>query len=162
MGLFSLTEFERFLQLSNSFSDIDQEFSTTFPTLEVVKEDSPIYDFCTLFTIGSKQFNFIAYIEEGNIWKISFHNENEYNNIKNLTKEQLFEYYYGFLTSLRMLLKEKKVKEIQFIFFNKMNCIERLLNNTQVFKFIMIDSGYKYSRNINRGSINQISYTKTN
>ncbi len=159
MNLFDFDEYSRFLQTPHSFTDLENYICSKKEELDILKVKDNGEEYSTSFTVGERTFVFYSFMEKDNKWKISFHNELDYREIKRLNETDFFDFCLKFLLSLKMLLKNYIINDIQFLYFNKMERIDFLFNSV-IFRFIMNDLCYKYSKRINRGSVNQITYIK--
>ena len=164
MALFkNIDEFQRFLNISNTFTEVDNLIIDNQELLSItdIQFDNTVSGkFLCKTTIGSHEFNFIAYRTYGKEWNIEFYDEREYLKIIKLTGMDLLAYFNSFHLFLRELFDTNDIQSIRFVFFNKMERIYFMLYDLKLFKFIMNEYDFTFSRKIKQGSITQISYVR--
>ena len=160
----NIEEFQRFLDTSNTFTEVDNRIIDNQELLPItdIQVDTSVNGrfLCKITISGVHEFDFIAHRVDGKEWKFEFYDEREYLNIFKLTGLDFLAYFKAFHLCLRELFDTNDVQSIRFVFFNKMERIYFMLYDLKLFKFIMNEYDFTFSRKIKQGSITQISYVR--
>lgn len=160
----NIEEFQRFLDTANTFTEVDDKIIDNQELLPVtnIQFDSSVSGrfLCKITISDAHEFNFIAYRGDFQEWKVEFYDEHEYFKIFNLAGMDLLAYFKAFHLCLREFFDTNDVQSIRFVFFNKMERIYFMLYDLKLFKFIMNEYDFTFSRKIKQGSITQISYVR--